>query len=58
MTHGVDDAHRRHPENQQDPVRLRHLVKKLKVSLEHAHPAAEVRRLLEPFNALANDHVF
>jgi hypothetical protein len=51
-------THRRHPENQQDPIRFRHLVEKLKVSLEQAHPAAEVRRLLEPFNALANDHAF
>jgi hypothetical protein len=51
-------THRRHPENQQDPIRFRHLVEKLKLSLEQAHPAAEVRRLLEPFNALANDHAF
>jgi hypothetical protein len=51
-------THRRHPENQQDPIRFRHLVEKLKVSLQQAHPAEEVRRLLEPFSALANDHAF
>lgn len=51
-------THRRHPENQQDPIRFRHLVKALEASLRQQHPAAETRRLLEPFEALARDHDF
>jgi len=51
-------THRRHPENQQDPVRFRQLVKTLETSLAKAHPVAEVRRLLQPFDALAQDASF
>jgi hypothetical protein len=31
-------THRRHPENQQDPIRFRHLLKELVTSLRHAMP--------------------
>jgi len=48
-------THRRHPENQQDPIRFRNLVKELKTSLLQAYPAVEARSLLEPFDALARD---
>lgn len=51
-------THRRHPENQQDPIRFRNLVKELETSLRHKYPAVETRPLLEPFDALANDHDF
>lgn len=51
-------THRRHPDNQQDPIRFRHLVKALETSLRQQHAAAPVKALLEPFEALAQDHEF
>ncbi len=51
-------THRRHPDNQQDPIRFRNLVKELEASLRRAYPAAESRPLLDPFEALARDAGF
>lgn len=51
-------THRRHPENQQDPIRFRQLLEQLKRSLRQQHPAVETRLLLEPFKTLAQDHDF
>lgn len=51
-------THRHHPDNQQDPIRFRNLVKELEASLRRAYPAAESRPLLDPFEALARDAGF
>lgn len=51
-------THRRPPENQQDPIRFRNLVKELDASLRQRYPAVEIRLLLEPYEALAQDHAF
>lgn len=51
-------THRRHPENQQDPIRFRHLVKALETSLPQQLGADAVKALLKPFNALAEDRDF
>jgi hypothetical protein len=51
-------THRRHPENQQDPIRFRNLVKELEASLRQTYPTAETRLLLQPFEALAHDGEF
>ena len=51
-------THRRHPENQQDPIRFRNLVKELEASLRQKYPAVETRSVLEPFEALGQDHDF
>lgn len=51
-------THRRHPENQQDPIRFGNLVTELEASLRQKYPNAETRLLLEPFEALAHDHNF
>ena len=51
-------THRRHPDNQQDPIRFRNLVKELETSLRQKYPAAETRLLLKPFDVLADDHDF
>ena len=51
-------THRRHPDNQQDPIRFRHLVKALETSLRQQHATADVKALIEPFEALAQDHDF
>jgi hypothetical protein len=51
-------THRRHPDNQQDPIRFRHLVKALETPLRQQHAADAIRALLEPFEALAQDRDF
>jgi len=51
-------THRRHPDNHQDPIQFRNLVKELERSLQHAYPAAEIRSLLEPFESLGADDAF
>jgi hypothetical protein len=51
-------THRRHPENQQDPIRFRHLVNALETSLQGQHTADVVKAMVEPFDALAQDHDF
>lgn len=51
-------THRRHPENQQDPIRFRQLVKALETSLQQQHASDAVKTLIEPFEALALDHDF
>jgi hypothetical protein len=51
-------THRRHPENQQDPVRFRHGVEALEASLRQQHGAAQAKTLLAPYRALAADADF
>ncbi len=51
-------THRRHPENQQDPLRFANLVKTLEKSLLQQFPKDQVRSLLEPFVALESDRNF
>ncbi|MCD6679571.1 MAG: hypothetical protein LT102_02780 [Burkholderiaceae bacterium] len=51
-------THRRHPDNQQDPIRFRNGVKTLDESLRRQYPNRETRTLLEPFHALAENEAF
>ncbi|MEE9904747.1 MAG: hypothetical protein K4305_04860 [Chlorobium sp.] len=51
-------THRRHPDNLQDPIRFRNLVKKLEEILEKNYPGKVTNHLLEPFFRLAGDHRF
>lgn len=51
-------THRRHPENQQDPIRFRNLVKELEASLRQRYPEVDARPLLDPFQALSLDEEF
>jgi hypothetical protein len=51
-------THRSHPDNKQDPIRFRNLVKELETSLRQTYPAVETRLFLEPFEALAHDYEF
>lgn len=46
-------THRRHPENQQDPIRFRNLVKELEASLAQKYEAKETKEMLKPFHKLA-----
>lgn len=49
---------RRHPDNQQDPIRFRNLVRRLESTLRTAYAGHDPARLLEPFHALADDRAF
>lgn len=52
-------THRQHPDNQQDPIRFRNLLRQVAESLQHDHPAAAVvEAALGPFHALADDADF
>lgn len=51
-------THRHHPANEQDPIRFANLVKSLEAMLARQQPAQQVRKLLEPFRALGEDHDF
>jgi len=51
-------THRRRPENLQDLIRFRNLVKALRTSLRERYPAVDTRLLLEPFETLAHDDAF
>lgn len=51
-------THRSHPDNQQDNIRFKNLVKVLKESLELDYNEAEIKNMLQPFHDLANDFKF
>jgi hypothetical protein len=51
-------THRHHPDNHQDPIRFRNLVKSMEQSLRQKYTTREVKPLLEPFQALAEDLEF
>jgi len=51
-------THRHRPENQQDPIRFRNLVRELEASLLQKYPAVEAELLLKPFEALAHNAGF
>lgn len=51
-------THRHHPDNQQDPIRFRNLVKVLNESLLREYSAREIQPILDPFLALADDRDF
>lgn len=51
-------THRQHPDNSQDPIRFRNLVKKMEASLRQKYPKREIKPLMQPFEALADDKTF
>lgn len=51
-------THRHRPQNEQDPVRYRNLLKTAESSLRRKYPAHEIEALLQPFAALATDRDF
>lgn len=51
-------THRQHPDNLQDPIRFRNLVKELAQSLRLKYPEREIESLLAPLHALADDTPF
>ncbi|AMV37310.1 hypothetical protein [Planctomyces sp. SH-PL62] len=51
-------THRSHPDNQQDPIRFRNLLRSLEDSLKREPAAKDVQALLNPFRKLAEDADF
>lgn len=51
-------AHQSHPENLQDPIVYKHLLKQLEVSLLQQFAANEIRQYLEPLQSLINNKAF
>lgn len=51
-------THRHHPDNIQDPIRYRNLLRQMQESLSEQWPTPEVQSLLEKFQALAHDDQF
>ena len=48
-------THRSHPENLQDPIRYKNLVKQLEESLLQQYSAIELQKFVEPFETLGNN---
>jgi hypothetical protein len=51
-------THRHHPDNQQDSLRFRHLVKELEKALATKYPAGQIQSLLKPFEDLGGNRDF
>ena len=51
-------THRNHPENLQDIIRFKNLVKQLEESLLEQYSAIEVKKFLKPYITLSNNHEF
>jgi hypothetical protein len=51
-------TYRQFPDSQQNPVRYRNLLKKLKAAVEQKHRGMDVSALLEPFERIAGDDEF
>jgi hypothetical protein len=51
-------THRHHPENQQDPIRFRNLIKQMEESLLQRYSAQEIEPILKPFRDLIDDRDF
>lgn len=51
-------THRNHPENLQDSIRFKNLVKKLEESLLEQYSSIEVKKYLQPYLTLSDNHEF
>lgn len=51
-------THRHRPDNQQDPLRYRNLLREIEISLRQKYPTEDIEALLERFKALAYDNDF
>lgn len=51
-------THRSFPDNQQDPIRFKNLIKAVEESLRSKYPSREARPLIEPLRKLADDAEF
>lgn len=51
-------THRHHPDNVQDPIRFRNLMKELEEQLRQKYRNRDIQPLLAPFQSLAGDFLF
>jgi len=51
-------THRHYPDNQQDPIRYRNLIKSMEESLRQKYTKREIQPLMEPFQVLADERDF
>ena len=51
-------THRQHPDNDQDRIRFRNLVKRMEESLRQKYPKRDIKALIRPFDSLAEDRMF
>jgi hypothetical protein len=51
-------THQSHPENVQDPIRFKNLVKKINETLSEQYSSEEISALIKPFAELAEDRDF
>ena len=51
-------THRAYPENQQDPIRFKNLLKSLEQSLRQKYTMREIKPLLQPFQDLSENQEF
>src|SRR6478609_1378505 len=51
-------THRRHPQNQQDPIRYRNLLVEIETLLRERYPKRQVRTIMERFRPLSHDDRF
>ncbi len=51
-------THRTHPENKQDSIRYKNLVKQVRESVTEKFPTADIDKLVAPFEALAMDQEY
>lgn len=51
-------THRRYPENQENPIRYRNLLRELESTLREKYPLRETEKLMERFQAVARDNYF
>lgn len=51
-------THRHRPENKQDLIRFKNLIQNIENSLKQKYPKKEIKSIMEPFYALAEDRIF
>lgn len=51
-------THRHGPENKQDPIRFKNLIKEIENSLKQKYGQQEISNIMKPLNAIAEDNTF
>lgn len=51
-------THRHGPENKQDPIRFKNLIKEIENSLKQKYSQQEISNIMRPLNAIAEDNTF
>lgn len=51
-------THRHNPENQQDPIRFKNLIRDIENSLKQKYDKELIAKIMKPFNSIAEDNTF